>query len=117
MPWLRARRTRRHSRPLPAGCCGRAASACSGAWPADSPTTCALVLLGIAVIFILPGPFFWGWDHDGGWWWGFAGPFWLALLVVAGVLAYRALSGRPLNLFGRGERDEGTTGGTRATGA
>jgi len=70
------------------------------------PPTWALVLLGIAVIFILPGPFFWGWDHDGGWWWGFAGPFWLALLIVAGVLAYRALSGRPLNLFGRGDRSE-----------
>lgn len=70
------------------------------------PPTWALILLGIAVIFVLPGPFFWGWDHGGGWWWGFAGPFWLALLVVAGVLAYRALSGRPLNLFGRGDGSE-----------
>ena len=75
------------------------------------PPTWALVLLGIAVIFILPGPFFWGWGHDGGWWWGFAGPFWLALLVVAGVLAYRALSGRPLNLFGRGDRGQSANAG------
>jgi phage shock protein PspC (stress-responsive transcriptional regulator) len=70
------------------------------------PPTWALVLLGIAVIFVLPGPFFWGWGHGGGWWWGFGGPFWLALLVVAGVLAYRAISGRPLNLFGRRGADE-----------
>ncbi len=71
---------------------------------AGRPPTWALILLGIAAIFVLPGPFFWGWGH-GGWWWGFAGPFWIALLVVAAVLAYRAISGRSLNLFG-GDRDE-----------
>jgi hypothetical protein len=76
-----------------------------------------LVLLGIAVIFVLPGPFFWDWDHGGGWWWGFAGPFWLALLVVAGVLAYRAISGRPLNLFGRGGDDKGAAKGAGRPGA
>jgi phage shock protein PspC (stress-responsive transcriptional regulator) len=75
------------------------------------PPTWALVLIGIAVIFVLPGPFFSGWGHGGGWWWGFAGPFWLALLVVAGVLVYRAASGRSLNLFGGGGDGKGSAKG------
>jgi phage shock protein PspC (stress-responsive transcriptional regulator) len=57
------------------------------------PPTAAIVLLVIAVLIALPGPF-WGWDH--GWWWGFAGPLWIGVLILAGVLAYRAIRGRPL---------------------
>jgi phage shock protein PspC (stress-responsive transcriptional regulator) len=58
------------------------------------PPTAAIVLLVIAVLVALPGPF-WGWDH--GWWWGFAGPLWIGVLILAGVLAYRAIAGRPLS--------------------
>lgn len=57
------------------------------------PPTAAIVLLVIAVLVALPGPF-WGWDH--GWWWGFAGPLWIGVLILAGVLVYRALTGRSL---------------------
>src|SRR6266540_2994625 len=35
------------------------------------PPTAAIVLLVLAVLVALPGPFG-GWAH--GWWWGFAGP-------------------------------------------
>src|SRR5215207_3438818 len=61
------------------------------------PPTWAIVLLAIAVLIALPGPFF-GFHHGGGgWWWGFFGPLWIALFVVAGVLIVRALrGGRPL---------------------
>jgi phage shock protein PspC (stress-responsive transcriptional regulator) len=64
------------------------------------PPTAAIVLLVFAVLVALPGPF-WGWDH--GWWWGFAGPLWIGVLILAGVLAYRALTGRTL----RGPRGNG----------
>jgi phage shock protein PspC (stress-responsive transcriptional regulator) len=66
------------------------------------PPTWAIVLLAIAVLIVIPGPFFgWrdGWD-GGPPWWGFFGPLWLLFLVAAGFLAVRALrGGRPL--FGR----------------
>ncbi|MGH2984739.1 MAG: PspC domain-containing protein [Solirubrobacterales bacterium] len=59
------------------------------------PPTAAIVLLVLAVLVALPGPFWgWGWGH--GWWWGFAGPLWIGLLILVGVLAYRAIRGRPL---------------------
>lgn len=59
--------------------------------PATSrPPTWAIVLLALAALVILPGPFF-GWG-DGIWFLGF-GTFWLVALVVAGALAYRAWRG------------------------
>src|ERR687898_131228 len=54
------------------------------------PPTWAIVLLALAALVILPGPFF-GWG-DGIWFLGF-GTFWLVALVVAGALAYRAWRG------------------------
>jgi phage shock protein PspC (stress-responsive transcriptional regulator) len=57
------------------------------------PPTAAIVLLVVAVLIALPGPL-WGWGH--GLWWGFAGPLWIGVLILAGVLAYRAITGRPL---------------------
>ena len=60
------------------------------------PPTWAIVLLAVAVLIVIPGPFF-GW-HDGwgGPWWGFFGPLWIGFLIVAAVLAVRALrGGRP----------------------
>ncbi len=57
------------------------------------PPTWAIVLLAIAVLIALPGPFF-GWGHGwGGPWWGFFGPLWIAFLVIAGIFVYRALRG------------------------
>jgi phage shock protein PspC (stress-responsive transcriptional regulator) len=61
------------------------------------PPTAAIVLLVLAVLVALPGPF-WGWDH--GWWWGFAGPLWIGVLILAGVVAYRAITGRSLRRLG-----------------
>ncbi len=55
------------------------------------PPTAAIVLLVLVALVALPGPF-WGWGH--GLWWGFAGPLWIGVLILAGVLAYRAISGR-----------------------
>jgi phage shock protein PspC (stress-responsive transcriptional regulator) len=55
------------------------------------PPTAAIVLLVLVALFAIPGPF-WGWGD--GWWWGFAGPLWIGFLILAGVLAYRAISGR-----------------------
>jgi len=78
------------------------------------PPTWALVLLGLAVLFALPGPL-WGWGWGGPhWWWDFAGAFWLGVLILAGVLAYRALSGRPLDLFRRRGGDDPTKAKAKA---
>ena len=55
------------------------------------PPTAAIVLLVLVALVAIPGPF-WGWGH--GLWWGFAGPLWIGVLILAGVLAYRAISGR-----------------------
>ncbi|MDP9188370.1 MAG: PspC domain-containing protein, partial [Actinomycetota bacterium] len=54
------------------------------------PPTWAIVLLVIAALFILPGPFF-GWGD--GWFLGI-GVLWLGALVLIGAGAYRALRGR-----------------------
>jgi phage shock protein PspC (stress-responsive transcriptional regulator) len=55
------------------------------------PPTAAIVLLALVALVAIPGPF-WGWGN--GWWWGFAGPLWIGVLILAGVLAYRAITGR-----------------------
>jgi phage shock protein PspC (stress-responsive transcriptional regulator) len=77
------------------------------------PPTWAIVLLALAVLIALPGPFFWGWGWDhGGWdWWGLFGPLWLIFLIVAGVLVVRAMR------RGRRSRARGAGGGasTEAT--
>jgi phage shock protein PspC (stress-responsive transcriptional regulator) len=65
------------------------------------PPTWALILLGIALLVAIPGPF-WGW-HEGGWWWGWIGPLWIGILILAGVWAFRALRGRPIR-WPRGAR-------------
>jgi phage shock protein PspC (stress-responsive transcriptional regulator) len=69
------------------------------------PPTAAIVLLVLVALVALPGPF-WGWGH--GWWWGFAGPLWIGVLILAGVLAYRAIRGRS----GREPRGTGGESGT-----
>ncbi len=62
----------------------------SGRPVSGRPPVWAIVLLAIAALAILPGPFF-GWG-DGFWAFGFGG-FWLLALVVVGALAYRAWRG------------------------
>jgi phage shock protein PspC (stress-responsive transcriptional regulator) len=69
------------------------------------PPTAAIVLLVLVALVALPGPF-WGWGH--GWWWGFAGPLWIGVLILAGLLAYRAIRGRS----GREPRGTGGESGT-----
>ena len=76
------------------------------------PPTWAIVLLAIAVLIVIPGPFF-GW-HDGwgGPWWGFFGPLWIGFLIIAGVLAVRALRGRRLSR----QPDRPASGTTKSAG-
>jgi phage shock protein PspC (stress-responsive transcriptional regulator) len=58
------------------------------------PPTWAIVLLAIAVLIALPGPF---WGFHGGWhdgpWWGIFGPLWLGFLILAVILLVRAMRG------------------------
>lgn len=54
------------------------------------PPTWAIVLLGLTVLILLPGPFG-GWS-DG--WFGAVALFWLAVVLLVGAGAYRALTGR-----------------------
>src|SRR5436305_762297 len=59
------------------------------------PPTAAIVLLVLAALIALPGPFF-GWGH--GWhhgWWAFFGPLWVAFVVVTVIVILRTLRGRP----------------------
>jgi phage shock protein PspC (stress-responsive transcriptional regulator) len=51
------------------------------------PPTWAIAGLAIALLLAIPGGL-WG-GH--GWWWGWAGPFWLVLLGVGGIVAVRRL--------------------------
>jgi phage shock protein PspC (stress-responsive transcriptional regulator) len=58
----------------------------------DRPSPWLVVLAVLAVLILLPGPF-WGPFHwGGGWWWG--GSLWLVLLVGGGVWLYLTLRGR-----------------------
>jgi phage shock protein PspC (stress-responsive transcriptional regulator) len=73
--------------------------------PGRRPPIWALVLLGVAVLIVLPGPF-WGFHHGwggGGWWGWWFGPLWLVFLVVLAVVLIRVLRGRPPR-FLRGTR-------------
>lgn len=64
--------------------------------PNHPPPRWALVLLALAVLSFLPGPFI-GWHHH--WWLGFAGPFWFFLLLAGAiVIFYPAVTGRRLRL-------------------
>jgi phage shock protein PspC (stress-responsive transcriptional regulator) len=73
--------------------------------PGRRPPIWALVLLGLAVLVVLPGPF-WGF-HDGwgggGWWGWWFGPIWLVFLIVLAVVLFRVIRGRPPR-FLRGTR-------------
>jgi phage shock protein PspC (stress-responsive transcriptional regulator) len=51
------------------------------------PPTWAIAGLAIALLLAIPGGL-WG-GH--GWWWGWAGPFWLTLLAIGGIIALRKL--------------------------
>jgi phage shock protein PspC (stress-responsive transcriptional regulator) len=75
------------------------------------PPTAAIVLLVLVALVAIPGPL---WGGGDGWWWGFAGPLWIGVLILAGVLAYRAISGRSRRGF-RGESGQGTRGPSAAT--
>ena len=78
------------------------------------PPTWAIVLLALAVLVVLPGPFFWGWGHGGDWggpWWGFFGPLWILFLAIAGYFVYRALrGGRPSRPADRGTHGDDRLG-------
>ena len=72
------------------------------------PPTWAIVLLALAALIILPGPFIGVGD---GWFFGI-GFLWLIALVLAGALAYRAVRGdRPLF----GSRGGSPAAGSEAT--
>jgi phage shock protein PspC (stress-responsive transcriptional regulator) len=60
--------------------------------PVDNqrPPIWAVILLGIAVLVVLPGPF-WGWD---GGWWGWVGPIWLLALAAGAAGIYRLIAKR-----------------------
>jgi phage shock protein PspC (stress-responsive transcriptional regulator) len=61
--------------------------------PATSrPPTWAIVLLAIAAVVILPGPFLGLGLGDGPWFFG-AGAFWILALAIVGAFAYRAWRG------------------------
>jgi phage shock protein PspC (stress-responsive transcriptional regulator) len=78
--------------------------------PARRPPIWALVLLGVAILVVLPGRF-WAFHHGwwGGNWWGWwVGPLWFLFLAALAVIVVRALRGRP-----RGPR--GGTGSEAST--
>ena len=54
------------------------------------PPIWAVILLGIAVLAVLPGPF-WGWD---GGWWGWIAPLWLIVLAAGAAGVYRLIAKR-----------------------
>jgi phage shock protein PspC (stress-responsive transcriptional regulator) len=80
--------------------------------PGRRPPIWALVLLGLAVLVVIPGRF-WAFDHDwgGGFWWGWwAGPLWILLLVGLAIVVVRALRGRPPRFGARSDTSpEGET--------
>jgi phage shock protein PspC (stress-responsive transcriptional regulator) len=65
----------------------------SGAPSEDRPSAWMVILAVVAVLILLPGPFWGPWDWWGaGWWWG--GSLWLLLLVGGAVWAFLALRDR-----------------------
>jgi phage shock protein PspC (stress-responsive transcriptional regulator) len=79
--------------------------------PLRRPPIWALILLGIFALAILPGPLWHG--FHGGWWPGWIGPLWFAILIFGGVWAYRKLSGRPI----RWSRESGAPTAVQAKGS
>jgi phage shock protein PspC (stress-responsive transcriptional regulator) len=77
----------------------------SGAPAQDRPSVWMVILAVIAVLILLPGPFWGPWNWwGGGWWWG--GSLWLLLLVGGAVWAFLALRDR-----GRRDPDTGPSEG------
>ena len=78
--------------------------------PARRPPIWALILLGLAILIVIPGRF-WGFHHgfwhDGWWGWWF-GPLWFLFLAALVVIVVRALRGRPRGP-GSGAGSEATT--------
>jgi phage shock protein PspC (stress-responsive transcriptional regulator)/uncharacterized membrane protein len=77
--------------------------------PARRPPVWALILLGVAILIVLPGRF-WAFHHGwwGGWWGWWFGPLWFLFLVALVVIVVRALRGRPPR-SGGGTRSDATT--------
>jgi phage shock protein PspC (stress-responsive transcriptional regulator) len=76
--------------------------------PARRPPIWALILLGLAILIIIPGRF-WGFHHGfwhGGWWDWWIGPLWFLFLAALVVIVVRALRGRT--------RGPGSGGGSEA---
>ena len=80
------------------------------------PPTWAIVLLAIAVLIAIPGPFFWGFDHGwgGGWWGWWFGPLWFIFLVAVAIIVVRAVRGRPPRWLRRGPSEAPTEGAGEA---
>ena len=73
----------------------------------------AIVLLGLAILIVLPGPFFGfhhGWGGDG-WWGWWLGPLWIVFLVALVVVLVRVIRGRPPR-FLQGSRREAAAADT-----
>lgn len=64
--------------------------------PGRRPPIWAIVLLALAVLIAIPGPF-WGFDHGwhGGWWGWWFGPLWFIFLAAVAIIVVRAVRGRP----------------------
>jgi phage shock protein PspC (stress-responsive transcriptional regulator) len=58
----------------------------------DRPSTWLIVLAVLAVLILLPGPFWGPFDWGIGWWWG--GSLWLLVLAGAGVWLYMTVRDR-----------------------
>lgn len=81
--------------------------------PARRPPIWAIVLLGLAILIVLPGPFFGfhhGWGGDG-WWGWWLGPLWIVFLVALVVVLVRVIRGRPPR-FLQGSRRESAAADT-----
>jgi phage shock protein PspC (stress-responsive transcriptional regulator) len=78
--------------------------------PAQRPPVWAMVLLGLAILIVIPGRFWFfhhGWWNGGwgGWWFG---PLWFLLLAALVVVIVRAFRGRPPR-SAPGARSQATT--------
>jgi phage shock protein PspC (stress-responsive transcriptional regulator) len=82
----------------------------------DRPSPWLVVLAVLAVLILLPGPFWGPLGWGGGWWWG--GSLWLLLLAGAGVWLYMTLHDRrrqpPTSEPAEGETAAPTTGATES---
>jgi phage shock protein PspC (stress-responsive transcriptional regulator) len=78
----------------------------SGAPAQDRPSVWMVILAVLAVLILLPGPFWGPWGWGIGWWWG--GSLWLLVLGGGAVWAFFALRDRNRRDPGAGP-SEGTT--------